>query len=366
MEQAMQQYHDMLREMYSYYRSQPSCMEGLLSRRKEMVGGFARFYNEQKPDRIYLFGSGSSLNACKAASEYMETILGVEITCAPPSNPPVIRGSRPLVLAISQSGKSSNTVALLEELRGGVPTVSFTAGVDNPVARMADFSVDISVGDETVGPKTRGVTGTVLCLYLATLEAALLCGNLSEAGYSEEIGLLEKTIGYGEQNLEACEDFYRAHLEDLKLARHFLFVGKGPAAAVGEEDALKVLETLCLPSAGYEFEEFLHGPPICINEETALFLFNSGDKDSFRMKKMADITRKASKNSYIIDRTGSMQGDNILRLNAGDSKFMSPFVDIYFGQLISSLLTQELGIIRHPAIRSITSDMNTKTSDSGK
>ncbi|WP_274651247.1 SIS domain-containing protein [Paenibacillus humicola] len=366
MDQAMQQYHEMLREMYSYYRSQPTCMKGLLSKRKDIVGGFARFYTKQKPDRIYLIGSGSSLNACKAASEYMETILGVEITCAPPSTPPVIRGSRPLILAVSQGGKSSNTVALLKELRSGVPTVSFTAGVDNPVARMADVSVDISVGDETVGPKTRGVTGTVLCLYLATLEAALLNGNVNEAKYREEIGLLEETIGYGEQNLEACENFYRAHLDDLKTARHFLFVGKGPATAVGEEDALKVLETLCLPSAGYEFEEFLHGPSICIHEETALFLFNSGDKDSVRMRKMADIARKASKNSYMIDRTGSMQGDHILQLKSGDSKFMSPFVDIYFGQLISSLLTQELGIVRHPAIRSITSDMDTKTSDSGK
>ncbi|SFM47387.1 SIS domain-containing protein [Paenibacillus sp. 1_12] len=366
MEQVMQQYHDMLREMYRYYRSQPSCMEGLLSRRKEIVGGFARFYNELKPDRVYLIGSGSSLNACKAASEYMETTLGVEITCAPPSKPPVIRGSRPLVLVVSQSGKSSNTVALLEELRGEVPTVSFTAGDNNPVARIADLSVDISVGEETVGPKTRGFTGTVLCLYIAALEAALLGGNLSEAGYGKEIGLLEKTIGYGEQNLEACENFYRAHLDDLKTARHFLFVGKGPAAAVGEEDTLKVLETLCLPSAGYEFEEFLHGPPLCINEETALFLFNSGDKDSVRMEKLADITRKASKNSYIIDRTGSMQGDHILRLNAGDSKFMSPFVDVYFGQLISALLTQELGIVRHPAVRSITSDMGTRTPDAGK
>jgi len=366
MEPVMQQYQGMLREMYGYYRSQPSCMEGLLSRRKEIAGGFARFYHERKPDRIYLIGSGSSLNACKAASEYMETILGVEVTCAPPSNPPVIRGSRPIVVTVSQGGKSSNTVALLKELQGGVPTVSFTAGVDNPVARMADLSVDIPVGDETVGPKTVGVTGTVLCLYMATLEAALVCGDLSESRYGEEIGLLEETIGYGEQNLEACEDFYLAHLEDLKTARHFLFVGKGPAAAVGEEDALKVLETLCMPSAGYEFEEFLHGPPICINEETALFLFNSADKDSVRMVKMADIARKASNNSYIIDRTGSMQGDHVLRLKAGDSKFMSPFVDIYFGQLISSLLTRELGIVRHPAIRSITSDMDTKTSESGE
>jgi glucoselysine-6-phosphate deglycase len=45
---------------------------------------------------------------------------------------------------------------------------------------------------------------------------------------------------------------------------------------------------------------------------------------------------------------------------------MSPFADVYFGQLISALLTQELGIVRHPAARTITSDMATKTQAVGK
>lgn len=366
MDQDIQQYQNMLRKMYGYYQSQPSCMKELLSNSKEIAGGFARLYRDLKPDRIYLIGSGSSLNACKAAGAYMEAILGVEVTSGPPSAPPVIRGANPLVLTVSQSGKSTNTVALLEKLRGKARTVSVTSGTDNPVAQMADFAVDILVGEETVGPKTKGFTGTVLCLYLAALEAALLCGSLNPAGYEREIGLLRETIEYGAQNLEACERFYRDHLDDLKAARHFLFVGKGPAAAVGAEDALKLLETLCMPAAGYEFEEYLHGPTICITEETALFLFYSGDEDGARMEKLADIVRKASRNSYLIDRTGSLQGEHVLSLRAGDSEHMSPFVDIYFGQLISALLTQELSILRHPAARSITSDMGTKTQDGVK
>ncbi|MDR1531181.1 MAG: SIS domain-containing protein [Clostridiales bacterium] len=359
----MEAYHAQMREMYRYFRSQPECMQELLRDRAAIVGGFADFYSRLKPDRVYLIGSGSSLNACRAAKDYMEAMLDVEVMAAEPSNPPIIRGARPLLAVVSQSGKSSNTDAYLRAKHGqGVPSASFTAGIDTPIAHAADLAVDISVGDETVGPKTRGFTGTALCLYLAALEAGRASGSLSAAGYEREIGLLEKTIGCSEENLNTCEAFYRTHLEALKTARRYLFVGKGPAAAVGAEDALKVLETLCFPSAGYEFEEYLHGPAFSTNEETALFLFNPDDADTPRVRRMAAITARASRNSYIIDRTGNLAGEDVLRLRAASSKYMSPFVDVFFGQLLSALLTQEMSITRHEAVHSLTADMEIKVS----
>ena len=354
----------MLEEMYRYYRSQPACMRQILGDRKTRVGAFGRYYADKRPDRIYLIGTGSSLNACRAAQEYIEHTLGVEVSVATPNDSPVIRGERPLVVAVSQGGKSTNTLACLREVREqGYPIVTLTAGLDVPVARMADCAIDIGVGDETVGPKTRGYTGTVLCLYLAALEAGRASALLTQEAYSRDIVLLEETIGYGDENLERCEEFYRRRLSALKTASHYLFVGKGCAAAVGAEDALKVLETLCYPSAAYEFEEYLHGPACCTSQGTALFLFFSGDQDGQRMQKLAGISSKATENAYMIDRTSKLQGDNVLRLRSGNSKYMSPFVDVYFGQLISARLTQELGRSRHEAVREIFADMGTKVAD---
>jgi glucoselysine-6-phosphate deglycase len=275
-----------------------------------------------------------------------------------------MRGERPLLVAVSQGGKSTNTLAFLRDVREkGVAIATLTAGLDVPVARMADCAIDIGIGDETVGPKTRGYTGTVLCLYLAAIEAASATARLTKEACSREIDILRETIGYGEENLERCEQFYRRHLSALKNATHYLFVGKGCAAAVGAEDALKVLETLCYPSAGYEFEEYLHGPACCTSQGTALFLFLSDDEDGLRMQKLAGITSKATENCYLIDRTSRLEGDKVLRLRSGRSTHMSPFVDIYFGQLISALLTQELGRSRHEAVREIFADMDTKVRD---
>jgi glucoselysine-6-phosphate deglycase len=351
----------MAEKMYEYYRSQPACMSQILVDREARVGAFGAFYAEKRPDRIYLLGTGSSLNACRAAQDYVEHILQVEVSVTTPNGRPDIRGERPLVVAVSQGGKSTNTIACLRQVREkGHAIASFTAGLDVPVAAMADCAIDIGVGDETVGPKTRGYTGTVLCLYLAAIQAGVASKVLAGEACTRELGLLRETIGYGEENLERCDRFYRRHLAALKTATHYLFVGKGCAAAVGAEDALKVLETLCYPSAGYEFEEYLHGPACCTSQDTALFLFLPGDDDDQRMQKLAGITLKATENCYIIDRTSRLQGDKVLGLRAGDSKYLSPFVDIYFGQLISALLTQELGRFRHKAVREIFADMDTK------
>ncbi len=354
----------MLEKMYDYYLSQPACMRAILAGRDAQLRPFCHLHAERRPDRIYLVGTGSSLNACRAAQDYVEQTLGVEVSAVAPNSSPIIRGERPLVIAVSQGGRSSNTLAFLRKVREkGHPIVTLTAGLDAPVARMADCAIDIGVGDETVGPKTRGYTGTVLCLYLAAAEAGRAGGLLTKAAYDNDIGLLEETIGYGEENLERCEEFYRRHLSALKNASHYLFVGKGCAAAVGAEDALKVLETLCCPSAGYELEEYLHGPACCTSTGTALFLFFSNDEDGQRMQRLAGITSKATENSYIIDRTSQLEGDEVLRLRSGNSRFMSPFVDVYFGQLISALLTQELGRVRHDAVGEIFADMGTKIVD---
>lgn len=356
-----------IQSMYEYYLSQPEYMARIMNDRSRLLAGFAKFYAGKRPDRVYLVGSGTSLNACEASREYMEHILGVEVSVFAPSAPPVIHGGKPLVIMVSQSGKSTNSLAFLQGARErGLPVATFTAGVDVPVAMIADCAVDLGVGNETAGPKTRGYTCSVLCLYLAALEAARESGRLASTACGEELALLQETIDCAEENLKRCDSFYRRHLETLKGAAHYLFVGKGCAAAVAKEAALKVLETLCFPAAGYEFEEYLHGPACCTEERTALFLFLSGDGDAARMEKLAGITAKASKNSYIIDRVSGLGGENVLRLRSAKSKYMSPFVDIYFAQLISARLTQELGRSRHEAVREIFADMDTKVVDDGK
>ena len=352
--------------MQDCYLSQFDCLDKILHHRKELLEGFVEYYQSVDPDRIYLIGSGTSYNACSAAAFFMETVLGVEVTSLAPTCADRIYGKRPLVLAVSQSGRSTNTVGLVQSLREkGIPVITLTDPKETPVGEAASFAMHLYAENEQVGPKTRGYMATVLMLYLMAMEAGVGKGSLSREQYEEKMAFLKETVKNGPTYLETCQAFYDTHFEHLKSARHYLFVGKGISAKVAAEDALKVLETLCYPSSGYEFEEFLHGPACCSDEQLALFFYLPQDQDAERMLRMAGIANEITENCYLVSHDPALQGDKVLFLPSPSPAEMSPFMDVLFGQLLSVKLTQALGRARHPAVQDIFSRMGTKVPQKG-
>lgn len=79
------------------------------------------------------------------------------------------------------------------------------------------------------------------------------------------------------------------------------------------------------------------------------------------MKKLLTITSRASENCYLIGYADQEKDDHYLELAGTYHPDQSPFADILFAQLISSQLTKMMGRERHPAVRSIFTDMDTKT-----
>lgn len=349
--------------MHDCYLSQFSCMKNIITNRKAILKEFIDFYKAVKPDRIYLLGSGTSYNACSAAGPFMEKTLAVEITPVVPSSTGKLYGKRPLIIAVSQSGRSTNTVSAINKIKKiGVPVVTLTDPKDTPVGNIGDLSVHLAADNELIGPRTRGYTATVLTLYLMALEAGLACGAIEEAEYDKAIAAYNETVDNGGQYFKACQDFYDLNLENLSKARKFIFVGKGAAAQVAKESALKVLETLCYPAIGYEYEEFLHGPVCCADEELALFLSLSYDEDKERMLKTAELVGDITRNCYIVTHDPGMKGDKVLVLPSAEPDYSSAFTNILFGQLISAKLTEDLARTRHPGVKAIFSNMGTKVS----
>lgn len=347
--------------MYDCYLSQFDCMGGILDAKDTVLSGLAAYWRSVAPDRLYLVGSGTSYNACAAAAPFMEKALGIEVTAAAPTCMGTLYGKKPLLIAVSQGGRSTNTVAFIERMRTqGASVITLTDPVDTPVGNAGNFAVPLMARDEQIGPKTRGYMATVLTLYLMALEVGKDQGTIDDAFYAKCIDQYRETVRRGGEYYDACQAFYDAHFEDLKAGRNFLFVGKGVSARVALEDALKVLETLCYPSIGYEFEEFLHGPACCTDEGLALFQFLPPDEDAARMMQAADIIGEATRNCYLISHDPSVRGDRVLYLPTPDPVYLSPFTDILFGQLISAVLTGATCRQRHPAVKDIFTRMGTK------
>ena len=120
--------------MHDCYRSQFSCMGHILAHKDELLKRFVEFYASNQPDRIYLLGSGTSYTACATAAPYMERILKVEVTPIIPSSFGSLFGKTPLVIAVSQSGRSTNTISAIEKLKeAGAQVVTLTDPRETPV-----------------------------------------------------------------------------------------------------------------------------------------------------------------------------------------------------------------------------------------
>lgn len=347
--------------MHDCYRSQFDCMKHILANKDLLLQEFVQFFSDYRPDRIYLLGSGTSFTACSAAAPYLEKWLRMEITPIIPSSPGTLYGQRPLVIAVSQSGRSTNTIQAIEALKQtGAAVVTLTDPKQTPVAQAGTLAVHLAAEQETVGPRTRGYAATVFTLYLMALETALALHLTDRASYDRELALYREILDSGDACYSACQTFYDSHLEELKKARKYIFAGKGTSGKVALECALKVLETMCYPAIGYEYEEFLHGPACCADEELALFLFLCSDADRARMLKTADIMDEITPNCYLITNDTDLERGNVLVLPCASGQELPVFASILFGQLIAAKLTEDMGRTRHPKVQNIFRDMGTK------
>jgi len=347
--------------MYDCYLTQFRCMEKILEQKDSLLDEFVNYYLTVKPDRLYLVGSGTSHNACAASRAFMEEILGIEVIDMVPSHVSNIYGKNPMAIVVSQTGRSTNSAAAVERMRqNGCAVVTLTDPKDTAVGNTGNLAVSLEADREPIGQRTRGYTATVLTLYLMALESGLASGSLKRDAYGGHLNNLRWMVDNGPLYLDSCQQFYDKHLENLIKANNFIFVGKGTAGKTADEDALKVLETICYPSSGFEFEEFLHGPICSIRDNLALFLFLAEDEDRPRMLKLAEIASTVTPNCYVISHVEDLKDDNVLYLPSPDPVRLSPFTDILFGQLISAKMPEVLGRGRLPVVMEISIQMNTK------
>lgn len=110
--------------MYHYWKSQPEVLRQILEQRKSQTEEFVKLFCAVNPDKLYLIGSGTSLNAERAAAGYMETMLDVDVCAVPSSRIPQLRGERPMVVFISQGARRPTRCRRWNSLPTTRPSVS--------------------------------------------------------------------------------------------------------------------------------------------------------------------------------------------------------------------------------------------------
>jgi glucosamine--fructose-6-phosphate aminotransferase (isomerizing) len=171
-----------------------------------------------------------------------------------------------LVLAISQSGETADTLAALREARRrGARTMGIVNAVGSSIARETDFGVYLHAGPEIGVASTKAFTSQVIALALFAMYLGRRRGGLSMEGGHRLVKALGELPGKVERVLELDEDI-RALAETYLDCRNFLYLGRGYQFPVALEGALKLKEVSYIHAEGYPAAEMKHGPIALIDE----------------------------------------------------------------------------------------------------
>ena len=239
---------------------------------------------------LVLVASGSSRNASEAVRHFMEKTLGIAVRVVTPeafAAYEAMAARDAFVVAITQSGYSTNTIAALDALRErGMRAIALTANVQAPVKDHADAVIDYGVGVESVDFVTMGVQALMEFLALFSLHAAHVCAHICNQELEAGMQGVRDAVAAHAQALALSESFVERERLHLARSAPTIFVGNGPNQGVIAEAALKFMETLKRPAMTFECEEFIHGPEMQMTPEHALFLVDDA-RGSARMAQLA-------------------------------------------------------------------------------
>lgn len=321
----------MAQKMLGYLKEQPAVWKSITDRRGELFSALAEQLKDRKAKRILLIGTGSSYMASQLAGEFFNNVLGIETTLVIPTRlgalPDFLNPEETLVFAASQTGRSTSTLHAVEKLRAKDFKVVAVTAIDNtPIVNASDYYQMIDCGEETVGPKTKGMTSTILTLYLTGMALCKAWGIIDSAKEEKLISALYKSFEGVEENIELSCNFCAKHRSFFSGQPHFTLIADGFGFPTAQEGALKILETLDVPAFAYEFEEYLHGVNNTIAPGMCNIIIPVNKENFARMETLDNYCRSRGCLDYIFTTEDSWKdGEQVLKLNGSGEGFTIPF-----------------------------------------
>jgi glutamine---fructose-6-phosphate transaminase (isomerizing) len=251
--------------------------------------------------RIVMLAAGASWITAQVGKFMIEDLSGIPVEVDYSSEfryrrPPI--DDRTMLIAVSQSGETADTIAAMEEGRArGAHLLAITNTVDSSIARKADAQLYTRCGPETSVTTTKCFLTQLEAYYLFAIHLAARMGRLSAADAGKLLapafaipGQI-KTIFESEPNIQQIARKYAQ-------ARDFLFLGRGINYPIALEGALKLKEISYIHAEGYSAGEMKHGPIALIDEKMPVVVIIPND-DLFE-KSMSNLKEVESRNGRII------------------------------------------------------------------
>ena len=270
--------HFMLKEIHEQPSSIQDCFRGRLNAKEGWVslGGIKYYENDIiSANRIVMVACGTSWHACLVGEYLFEDLarINVEVEYASEfryRNPIINEGD--IVLAISQSGETADTMAALElAKRKGATILGICNVVGSSISRITDAGSYTHAGPEIGVASTKAFTAQVTVLTLMAASLARKKGKLNESKFRSLLSSLEAVPQKVQLVLDKTEKIKKI-AEKYKDAANALYLGRGSSFPVALEGALKLKEISYIHAEGYPAAEMKHGPIALIDEEMPVFV----------------------------------------------------------------------------------------------
>jgi glucosamine--fructose-6-phosphate aminotransferase (isomerizing) len=231
----------------------PEAVARLLEQGGKMLESAGRGIRDSNPRFVVTVARGSSDHAASFLKYAVELTAGIPVASVGPSVASIygarLRLDGTVCLAISQSGKSPDIIAMARQAKaGGALAVALTNTPDSPLARAADFPIDILAGVE------RSVAATKTFVSSAVAGLALMAHTTADELLLAAIARLPEQLG------AAIDCDWMPVAAALEGERSLFILGRGPSYALASEAALKFKETCGMHAEAYSAAEVMHGP----------------------------------------------------------------------------------------------------------
>jgi glucosamine--fructose-6-phosphate aminotransferase (isomerizing) len=336
--------------MLEEIRQQPSALERTFRSELKGIEKLRAIFAKNRPKFIILAARGTSDNAAQFGRYLLEIATGIPVSLAAPSIF-TLYGARvdykdALVVAISQSGESTDTNLVLERAREcGAFTVGVTNEASSTLAKIAEHVILVRAGREKSVAATKTYTGQLLAMYM-------LAYALGAPVSLDELRAMPEAVA-GALTLESE---IREKAGRYRFMENAVVVGRGLNYANAFECALKLMETCYVVAERFSSADFLHGPIAMVERSFPVFLFAPAGVTWPSIHEMIDrvhglgaetlvITDQSNKEAVALKGTRSIVLPGSLhRKDAVPEELYTPLPYIVPAQILAACLAEEKGL----------------------
>lgn len=271
--------HFMLKEIFEQPKSILDTMRGRLLVDEgiiKMAGIWDHLERLTNAERIIIIACGTSWHAGLIGEYLIEEFARVPVEVEYASefryrNP--IISSKDVVIAISQSGETADTMAAIKLAKEkGAFVFGICNVVDSSIARYTDAGAYTHAGPEIGVASTKAFTSQLTILSLIAIKLGNHNGNLGKADFMRLITELDAIPKKVEDVLNSVDENVKAIASKFVDATNFLYLGRGYNFPAALEGALKLKEISYIHAEGYPAAEMKHGPIALIDENMPIVI----------------------------------------------------------------------------------------------